>query len=252
LASRRQQLGIGECGLARTRDGEIQPLVRRLRLEVAAQPREDLFYWTGRRARLDRAAVELADVEHGREQCGHRIERELMALEKPRQRGVRAGHALGGAVQQVQSLQRLAQVVARRREEVALLAVLFDELHLSIMRHGGVANGADDERTARRRDRAQADLYRELVAGFVSAIQRESGPHRAQFGLRGKSFTVLWMRRPESFGQQGFDRRADDFAGLVAEGLLDLRVGEHDRSVRIHDDCRVRCQIEQGSGQFAG
>ena len=235
----------------RSLDGELETFLRGLRLEVGSQPLEHLVDREGGRIRRHAAAVELADVEHGREQRGHRVERQLLPLEQAEHGGVRAGLALRCAVQQVQGLERLAQVVARGREEPALLPVLGDELVFFVAPQRRVANGRDDEQAFVRRDGAQADLDRKFVAVLVAAVERAAGAHRARLRMRREALAMAGMCFSETLRQQSFDPCADELRGAVAERVLDLGVREHDRAVGVDDDGRVGRQIEQRSGQLA-
>jgi hypothetical protein len=68
---------------------------------------------------FDGAGLELADVEQGIQQARHGADREFLLFQ--RIAGIRVVHQTSqGAVQQAEGLQRLAQVVTRRREEAAL------------------------------------------------------------------------------------------------------------------------------------
>src|SRR5690606_2083092 len=118
-----QELGIGVYGFAAGRDREYQPTLRGLRLEVETQPLEDVVERMHADPGRDAVRVELADVEDRREQCRHRIERALLPLEQPADRGVVASLARGDAVQQIQRLQRLTKVVAGGGEKAAFCAV---------------------------------------------------------------------------------------------------------------------------------
>ncbi len=189
-----QQLGIGVHAFGRSLDDELETFLRCLRLEVRPQPLENLVDRAGRWIRRHAAAVELADVEHGREQCRHRIERELLPLEQAEHGGIPAGLALCCAVQQVQRLERLAQVVARGREEPALLSVLGHELVFLVAPERGVANRRDDEQAFVRGDGAQADLDRKFVAVLMAAVERAAGTHGARLRMRGEALTVAGMR----------------------------------------------------------
>ncbi len=130
-------------------DVEREILVRRLRLEVGAKSLEDIVDGAVDRIRHDRAAVELADVEHGAEQARHRIERELLPLENAAQRRVVQRLPHRHAIEQIQRRERLPQVVARGREEAALCAVGFHQPFFFVLTDSCVAHGGDDEHAVR-------------------------------------------------------------------------------------------------------
>src|SRR5215471_12561658 len=111
---------------------------------------------------FDGPGVELADVEHRPEQRRHRVERELLSVEQVTQRAVHSDMTLRGAIEQVQRLQRLAQIVARGGEKAALLAVLLDKYLFLGVRDGHVTYRGHDERADGRHHWAQADFDGEL------------------------------------------------------------------------------------------
>ena len=154
--------------------------------------------------RLDGAGVELADVEHGREQRGHRVERELLALEHVAQRGVAAGVPHCGAIQQIQGLQRLAQVVARSREQAALRAVGLDQLALGVAAHGRVADAATTSWPLVARTGLKLISTGNSLPRLVQSEQREIGPIGRDFGAA-RSARGARVRGAQSRRQQRLD-----------------------------------------------
>src|SRR5690606_96643 len=74
-----QELRIGTAAFAARLVNDGKALLDRLRLEIGDDPLDDVVDGAVLALCNDRAAVELADIEHRREQLGHRIERLLLA-----------------------------------------------------------------------------------------------------------------------------------------------------------------------------
>ncbi|HEX7080445.1 MAG TPA: hypothetical protein VF329_05480 [Gammaproteobacteria bacterium] len=203
-----QQRDIGSHALAAALEHELESLLVGLRLEVRDETLEHVVDAAVDELRYDCAAVELADVEHGGEQVGHRIERSLLLVDDHFQPRVADHFAARHAVQQVQGLERLAKIVARRCQETAFLPIRLKELMLRILVQRGVANRGDDQQLAGiGTHRAQADLDGKLVSVLVQPIQPEPGAHRLGLGSSGERFAMHEMDVPESRRQKDLDER---------------------------------------------
>ena len=97
-------------------EGQRQPLVEGLRLEMRLQPRIDLAQMEGTCIDLHRAGIQAAQVEQPVEQMIERLDRAGQLAERLVQAGIAVAQ-LQRRGEQHQRMQRLAQVMAGRGEE---------------------------------------------------------------------------------------------------------------------------------------
>ena len=119
-----QEVRIGEHGEVAQRKGELEakPLLDGERAELGIDAREQAVDHDRFGRRFDPPGVELRDVEQGVEQVAQRGEGNRQVMDHARLRFVERGR-LQRAVEEVDRLQGLPEVVARRREEIALRPV---------------------------------------------------------------------------------------------------------------------------------
>jgi hypothetical protein len=103
-------------------EAQLQALLEGHRLEVQAQPREELLQPHRRRVHLDAAGVDAGDVEQLAEQALEGVDALVDAVHQRGDLGV-ADALAQGLGEQAHRVQRLAQVVAGGGEELGLGAV---------------------------------------------------------------------------------------------------------------------------------
>src|SRR6185437_926030 len=165
---------------------------------------------------------------------------------------------------ELERLQRLTQVVARRREEAALALVgairqlarsfggiaCLDELRFDALAIRYVANHRSDERALLVLDRAQADLDSELRAVLASpeeflARSDRSSPHAVPVAP-----AIVGMMRSNALPHEEIDGLAHDLIVSISEQPCDLDTGIPDRPRRIDDQHRVRGRIQRVASEL--
>ncbi len=246
-----QEVAVAADDLLAILDDELDTLGPGLRLERGAHAAEHRADREIAQVRHDRAGLELAHVEERVHQLRHRRERLRLGRERRPRPRIR-GQPLQRFVEQIQRLQRLAQVVARRREERALRAVRTIGLgarrtkcveHRVAFAH--VADRARHQQAPLRRERAQADLDRKLRAVAAPGAQTETRTHRpVARGFRVRA-AVRRMGVANALGQQHLHVSSDHLRARIAEQSPGLHVRVDDRTVTVGRNDGVRRRIEQ-------
>ncbi len=109
-----------------------------------------------------------------------------------------------------------------------------------------VAHDRDDPEAVVTRQRAQADLDRELGAVGASAEQHESRTHRSQSRLGAVSRPVGAVHLTEVVGEQVVDRPPEQVTTGVAEEIVELAVAEQDPAVLVGHQQAVGRGVDEG------
>ncbi len=176
--------------------------------------------------------------------------------------------AAQGAIEQLEGLQRLTQIVTRCGEKAALalvgpireLASLFgqcpgsfgsltchDEFRLDVLSIGDIAYGGDDESSRHILDGAQTDFDRELSAVAPPSKKHQARSHGAYPHIIDVVLAMSDVPGVKALRHQHFDALADDIVMLVTEQRRNLPIGKADDAAGVDDDHRVRGSVERAA-----
>ena len=246
-----QEAGVGPDHVLTIVYQQLEPFCFRLQLELGRQPPEDVLHLAIANVGFDRARFELADVKQRVEQVGHRIQRVGLLFDGAH-RPLGLGRLAEHGVQQAQSLQGLAQVVACGRQKRAFcpvgalgLVAGRGQLVLDSDAFGGIPDGARNQQAVTGFDLAQTDFHWEFAAVAPESVELEALTHRPAPRRRRVSVAMAEVWLAKTFRHQRLDRLADQLVRPVAEHCLGLGVDEYDRARRIDEHHRVGCRIQK-------
>ena len=170
-------------------------------------------------------------------QQGDRLAHDLVRgiAEDPMGRFVPAGDDAG---------QRLADDGVSRRidDRRQLEAVLVGPLAF-----GDVADGARHQHAAFGRERAEADLDRNLAPVLAATEELDLGPHGPGPGLRKIATAMGRVSRAEALRDQHLDRQPQQLGARVAKQELSLAVDDDDLPAAVDDDDGVGRGLQQAT-----
>ena len=145
------------------------------------------------------------------------------------------------------AVHRRADLVAHVGQELALgpvggLGRLLGLLQLLLgpLAVGDVVADADDQSVGQAPHRAEGDVDGECRPPFATAVQVQARAHRPRPGIGVELRVVPRVWPPEPLREQGLDGLAEQFAPVVAEHRLGLRVESDDPSRGVGDQDGVR------------